>query len=130
MNRVAVYDALHCAAIAVDEAGSGRPARAMTAWLDAQTAASRAFEPRTEPALACAVVIRAAAPSREGEPWRAALWRALDTASLASLHAGDTGLADATLLDAAGLAATVPCQQALTTVLVAIWDATRDGVTA
>jgi len=131
MNPPALYDALNCAALAVDEAGSGRPAKAMTAWLEALTAAGRAFDPGPE-ARALAGIIACAAPSNAGELWRADPWRALDTASLAALIAedGDTDLADATLMDASGLAAHLPCRDALAAILTAIWDESRNAVAA
>lgn len=132
MNPVALYDALNCCALAVDKAGSGRPLPAMRAWLEAGTATARAFACGTPQASALGEILAASAPSLAGEPWRAGLWRALNTASLASLIAedGDTALADATLLDAAGIAAQVPCRAALAVILTAIWDASRNEVAA
>jgi len=103
----------------------------MSAWLVARTAADRASGPGPE-ADALAAVLDAASPSRADEPWRADLWRALDTASLAALIAedGDTGLADTTLMDASGLAAGLPCRESLAVILTAIWDESRNAVAA
>lgn len=132
MNPAALYDALNCSAQAVDEAYCGRPAQAMKAWLAAREAAARAFRYDTREALALAVIVAASGLTHADEPWGADLWRALDTASLASLIAedGDTDLADETLMKATGLAAHVPCRDAFAVVLTAIWDASRDGVPA
>lgn len=132
MNPEARYDALNCAALAIDEAGSGRPLQAMTAWLAAGTAAVRAFDAGSPQALALAAVVADSAPSLAGEPWRPALWRALGAASLASLLAesGDTGPADDTLMDAAGFAAGLPCRDSIAVIATAIWDASRSEVPA
>jgi hypothetical protein len=66
---------------------------------------------------------------RPGEPGRAALWQVLDAASFAALL-GDREAAGERLLAASGHAAGLPCRPALAVILTAIWDGSRDEVTA
>ena len=88
----ALYDTLNCSAMAVDEDGSGRPALAEAALLEAQFAASGLFAPGSREDAAIGVIIAASAPARDWSPGRAALWSALNAASLAVLTAiGEEG---------------------------------------
>ena len=86
-NPVALYDTLNCAAMAVDEAESGRPGLAEAAWLEAGIAATGAFPPGSAGASALGMILDAASPARNGG--RAGLYRALDCVSFAVLVAGD-----------------------------------------
>ena len=104
----ALYDALQCAAIAVDEAGSGRMAKAAEAWNEAVTASVRAFPQGTPADDALGVLTGACDPDRGGGAWRADLWRALDAASLAALTAMDGDVAATGVLVSAALDAAVP----------------------
>jgi hypothetical protein len=128
----ALHDALDLCAAAVDEAGSGRLAEAVTAWHAARDAAASAAAGSPPKAVqALGVVLAAAGPSNAAAGWRAGLWKALDTASLAMCHAadGDTATAGDLLLDASGHAAGLPCAPALRVVLAAAWDQAREQVT-
>lgn len=84
----ALYDVLNCAATAVDEAESGRPALAEAAWLAAGKAASGLFPSPSPENTAIRVIIEASRPDR-GPEGRAGLWNALDAASMAVLAAMD-----------------------------------------
>ena len=131
MNWIAAYDALNLYATAIDEADSGRSSLAMTAWLEAGIAASRAFDPGTKGAEALSVIRDYASPSRAWESHRAPMWRSLDNASLACLLAG-RGDAEASfgyLLDAFRYAVSLPCTAALAGILTIIRESSRTGVT-
>jgi hypothetical protein len=81
-----LYDVLNCAATAVDEAESGRPAVAGAAWTAATDAASGLFPVNSPASNAISVILAASRPGRQPEG-RAALWTALDAAALAILTA-------------------------------------------
>jgi hypothetical protein len=106
-----LYDTLNCAATAIDEAGSGRPALARDARREAGIAAARAAARHTRLATALTNILLAVEldSTRASTPRRSALWTALDGASLAVLKAGD-GLDGAVgpLLDATFAANTLP----------------------
>jgi len=126
-----LYDALDLCAVAVDEAGSGRPHRARAAWGAARDAAS-GVTAAPEVVHALGLVLAASRPSNADAPWRAGLWHALNAASLALLTAadGDPGTAGDLLLDACGHAGGLPCSPPLRVVLAAAWDQAREQVTA
>jgi hypothetical protein len=86
-----LYDTLNCAATAIDEAGSGRPALARDARREAGIAAARAAARHTPLATALTNLLLAVEldSTRASTPRRAALRTALDGASLAVLKAGD-----------------------------------------
>lgn len=83
-----LYDLLCCCATAVDEAGSGRDARAEAAWLEAGLVLSGLFPPGGTLETAAGVILGACAPDRAGQPWRAGLWNALDAMATVTLAAG------------------------------------------
>jgi hypothetical protein len=84
MDPIALYDFLRCAALAADEADAGRIPDAETAWQEASFAASGLFAPGSDAHAAVSVILDAASPACGGRG-RAALWNALNAASLAVL---------------------------------------------
>lgn len=92
-----LYDALNCAATAVDEDGSCRWADADRVWQAACAAAEDLFPSGSDAAAAMETVLRAATPSGKGLG-RAELWNALNAASYAALIAMKADSAQTALL--------------------------------
>lgn len=81
-----LYDALNYSLIAIDEAESGRPAKASPAWREARAAADGLFTEGGTLSAALACIIAAAAPDREGQ-YRADLRNALNATAPAVIPA-------------------------------------------
>ena len=126
----APFDFLNCSAIAIDEAGSGRPAKAEAAWLEACLAASGLYAPYSAADSAVSVILKAARPD-SGDRGRPALWSALAAASRAALAVmdGRPRLICASMAEAFVAAALLesPHREAVTVLLAEIGRRTGTG---
>ena len=123
MTYFALYDLLDCAAAAVNEAESGRPALAWAAWRAARDSAVGLFPPGSAEDAAAGVILAVSLPET-GTEVPARLWRALDSASYVVLHAkaGDIAKTEA-LLPAACAAAGVLERDAREALMVILREA-------
>lgn len=133
MSFFGFYDTLNCAATAVNEDGSGRPAQAQAAWEAASTSARDLFPSGTDTPGAIAAILAAARPSGS-LLGKADLWNALNAAALAVLPAMAGDAPETALLlndlDAATRALSPELRDAMTVIAFEIGMLAMAGVTA